>query len=363
MNASPPDLPSSDTRPGDRTLALFIQAVEDYAIFMLDPTGHVASWNAGAQQIKGYAPDDIIGRHFSVFYTPDDLAARKPQDELDRAARDGRVEDEGWRVRKDGSRFWANVVITAVRDAQGTLVGFAKVTRDLTERLRVAELERSRALAARAHIAREDEQRRMARELHDDLGQQLVALKMDVGVLHKDLMAADTNPRAMLRTERVLSMIDTIIGSVRRIASDLRPPLLDDLGLAAAIEWLANDFEQRHAITVTARVNLGAIEMNGPAASSLFRIVQEALNNVVRHAGATRVTVDLDTGDRALALRIADNGVGAQLGAERDPASFGLLGMGERVHLLGGAIAFDSTPGHGFRISISVPIDAVAARD
>ncbi|HEX8672822.1 MAG TPA: PAS domain S-box protein [Longimicrobium sp.] len=119
---------------------LLVDSVRDYAIFALDAGGHVLSWNAGAQRLKGYLPHEIIGRHFSNFYPQVDIEARKPEWELETAIRDGSVEDEGWRLRKDGTRFWANVVITALRDESGTLVGFAKVTRDLTERRRSEEL-------------------------------------------------------------------------------------------------------------------------------------------------------------------------------------------------------------------------------
>jgi PAS domain S-box-containing protein len=115
---------------------LLVDSVRDYAIFALDTHGNVVSWNAGAKRIKGYEAHEIIGRHFSNFYPEEDKAARKPERELEDAIRDGRVEDEGWRIRKDGTRFWANVVITALRDESGTLVGFAKVTRDLTARAR-----------------------------------------------------------------------------------------------------------------------------------------------------------------------------------------------------------------------------------
>jgi PAS domain S-box-containing protein len=116
---------------------LLVESVSDYAIFALDPDGVVVTWNAGAERLKGYRPNEIIGRHFSTFYAPGDIAADKPATELRKAARDGRFEDEGWRVRKDGTAFWANVVITALRDTTGALVGFAKVARDLTERRRV----------------------------------------------------------------------------------------------------------------------------------------------------------------------------------------------------------------------------------
>jgi PAS domain S-box-containing protein len=118
---------------------LLVESVIDYAIFALSPEGIILSWNAGAQRFKGYRPEEIIGRHFSVFYRLEDKASGKPQWELEVAARDGRVEDEGWRLRKDGTMFWANVVITALRDPHGTLVGYAKVTRDLTERRRTEE--------------------------------------------------------------------------------------------------------------------------------------------------------------------------------------------------------------------------------
>ncbi|HEX6511994.1 MAG TPA: PAS domain S-box protein, partial [Chloroflexota bacterium] len=122
----------------DELFRLLVESVEDYAIFLLSPDGHVMSWNQGAERIKGYSAGDILGRHFSAFYPPEDQAAGKPDRLLAAAAAEGRVEDEGWRVRKDGSRLWANVVITALRD-QGELKGFAKVTRDLTERRQAEE--------------------------------------------------------------------------------------------------------------------------------------------------------------------------------------------------------------------------------
>jgi PAS domain S-box-containing protein len=134
---------------GGRIYELMVDSVRDYAIFMLDPDGHVASWNKGAQRIKGYTADEIIGRHFSTFYPPEDIAAGKPPAELKQATRQGKFEEEGIRLRKDGSAFWASVVITAVRDEDGSLVGFAKVTRDLTERRAAQE----RAIADARRLA------------------------------------------------------------------------------------------------------------------------------------------------------------------------------------------------------------------
>jgi PAS domain S-box-containing protein len=143
---------AEELRQSEEKLRLMIASVSDYAIFMLEPDGRVASWNPGARRIKGYRPDEIIGTHFSRFYPPEDVEASKPAHELDTAAAQGRFEDEGWRVRKDGSRFWANVVISAVRDDGGTLLGFTKVTRDMTER-RKAEEDRARRAVQQEALA------------------------------------------------------------------------------------------------------------------------------------------------------------------------------------------------------------------
>lgn len=154
-------------RRSEERFRLMVESVQDYAIFMLDPAGHIATWNAGAERLKGYAAHEIVGQHFSTFYPQDALDRGWPAEELRRAAADGRIEDEGWRVRKDGSRFWANVVITALRDEDGTLRGYAKVTRDLSERkaaeegarrLAAEEAARQAAEAAAAEVERQREQ-------------------------------------------------------------------------------------------------------------------------------------------------------------------------------------------------------------
>jgi PAS domain S-box-containing protein len=143
---------------GDDLFRLMVECVTDYAIFMLDPAGRVSTWNAGARRLKGWEADEIIGRHFSAFYPAEDVVAGKPDRELVEAAAVGRFEDEGWRLRKDGSRFWANVIITALRDRDGVLRGFGKVTRDLAARKEAEEAQR-RAAADRA---RAEEQARAA---------------------------------------------------------------------------------------------------------------------------------------------------------------------------------------------------------
>jgi len=145
-------------RESEERFRLLVQSVKEYAIFMLDPTGHVATWNEGAERINGYAEAEIVGQHFSKFYPPEDVARHKPQRELEIATRTGKYEEEGWRIRKDRSRFWSSVLITALRNSDGQLIGFAKVTRDLTER-RAAE---ARALDQARRVAVEEGARRQA---------------------------------------------------------------------------------------------------------------------------------------------------------------------------------------------------------
>ena len=155
---------------------LLVETVVDYAIFVLDATGHIRSWNPGAERLKGYRADEIIGKHFSIFYPEVDLRAGKPQRELEIASATGRVEDEGWRLRKDGSRFWANVVITALRDRSGELVGFAKVTRDLTARRNAEEQARQLAAESAARAEAERQSAEMSR-LNEELQRQALELE------------------------------------------------------------------------------------------------------------------------------------------------------------------------------------------
>lgn len=147
---------TENLRQSEERFRLFVHSIKDYAIFMLDPTGHVVSWNEGARQLKGYSEAEILGTHFSAFYTSEDAARGLPERLLEQALREGRVDTEGWRVRKDGTRFWANVVITALRDANGELIGFGKVTRDLTDRKRREE--------ERLHLVEERVARQSAEE-------------------------------------------------------------------------------------------------------------------------------------------------------------------------------------------------------
>jgi PAS domain S-box-containing protein len=187
---------------------LLVESVRDYAIFALDPTGHIISWNEGAERIKGYRVNEILGRHFSVFYPQEDRARGKPAHALEVAAAEGRYEDEQWRVRKDGSRFWANVVITALHNKRGELVGFAKVTRDLTERRAATE----RAIADARRIAAQEAARAAAEERAHELSALLEQMRAQAEELDRQRAEAQT-------------LAAELSATTYSIAHDLRAPL------------------------------------------------------------------------------------------------------------------------------------------
>lgn len=346
----------------EQRLRLMIDSVQDYAIFMLSPTGDITSWNNGAERIKGYSADEIIGRHFSVFYPPESKTAGVPERMLEAAVKQGRVEAEGWRIRRDGSRFWADVIISPVRDEAGVLQGFTKVTRDLTERKRLEEMEHFGELATASERAREEEKKRIARELHDDLGQQLTALKMGAVALQQELDAGHRTPETAAMGRRQITQIDETMNAIRRIASDLRPTLLDDLGLLPAVEWLAEDFSRRYGIRTSTRLSPGELEFSDTAATAIFRIVQEALTNVARHAHATEVTITVAKINEQCEVRIEDDGNGAVPDAHEKPDSFGLRGIRERVRQLNGSVSLSNGGNGGFCVQTVLPIEAIIRR-
>ena len=602
---------------------LLVSSVKDYAIFMLDPSGRIISWNEGAERIKGYKKEEIIGRHMSVFYTPEEIQRGEPEYNLSQARLHGRFEQEGWRLRKDGSIFWANVVFTAVHDPQGNIMGYGKVTRDITERkkateqiaymarlmedtsdaifstgpsfmirtwnkaaemffgytaeeaigksagnlLRVdlgeevihairrelvesnywkgevyykskngstltvllsasgvrnpqgdlegfvmvcrdfterkklelqlhqfnkelewqvakktAELtdykyaldqsaivsitdekgvikyvngnfckishyreeeligqhhhiissryhpawffrdmwltiskgkvwkgeirnkakdgaiywvymtiipflnekgepfeyialdsdisERKKAealldqsyqdirqLASHLQDVREEERAGIAREIHDELGQQLTGLKMDLSWIGKRKLIQDDN-EASQKVVTIMNLLDTTIKTVRRIATDLRPSILDDLGLLAAIEWQSQEFGNRSGISTDFSTTLYEFKYPPTIAIGLFRICQESLTNVARHAAATSIRISLEEENENIVLTIRDNGKGFDTQKIGGKKTLGLLGMKERTLMMGGEFRIESLPGKGTALLVTVPITA-----
>ncbi len=342
---------------------LFVEAVSDYAIFMLDPEGRVTTWNTGAERIKGYKASEIIGQHFSCFYPEQDIRAGKPNRELEAAVQHGRLEDEGWRLRKDGSSFWANVIITPVRDQTNKLIGFAKVTRDVTERM---QKEKSlRDLTAHLLQMQDEERRRIGRDLHDSLGQCVTAMKISLDTLAQRL-GSDVE-----LSQHVLQCVDLAgecVKEVRTLSYLLYPPMLEEMGLKSAIPWYLEGFTARSGIQVSFRVAADFPRLSRVTELALFRVLQESLTNVHRHSGSQTGHVELLTTQGTAVLEIRDDGKGipsiildeaGQCGPR--VIRVGLRGMRERMEQLGGKLEISSTQ-HGATVTatVSVPEGAQA---
>jgi signal transduction histidine kinase len=269
-------------------------------------------------------------------------------------------------LRADGSEFPLDATISTINyHGQRRYVA---VVRDVTERVRMAnELKAShdslRELSAALQSIREEEKTRIARELHDELGQALTALKMDASAIAGEL--APHQGELIRRANGMKALIDSTVAAVRRISADLRPVMLDSLGLAPTLEWLSRDFEAHSGIKVMLDVPDEDMGAGNDAATAVFRIAQEALTNVARHARARTVRIALAREADALRLTVTDDGVGmadARQGDVRKARSFGLLGMRERATVLGGQFSVKKGPRGGTVVEAVVPADAGAGR-
>ena len=317
---------------------LLVEGVKDHAIFLLDPTGHVLTWNAGAERINGYKASEIVGQHFSKFYPQEAVRTNWPAHELEVAAQTGQFEDENWRVRKDGSSFWSSVMITALRDAQGKLYGFSKVTRDMTERRELEQ--RLRELSGRLLRVQDEERRRIARELHESLSQELSAMKM---MLESTLLQGALEPAAKDSLEEALQLGDRVLQGVRSLSYLLHPPLLDDAGRVPALQWYADGVSKRSNINVNLEIRPPKFpRLASEIETSIFRIVQEALTNVYRHSGSKTADVVLEQSAGRACVRIRDYGKGIPPDVQSKlsaAAGVGLGGMRERTRQCGGELS------------------------
>jgi two-component system, NarL family, sensor histidine kinase UhpB len=304
---------------------------------------------------------ELLSLTFQDITHPDDLGADLAQV---RQVLDGQIDTytmEKRYLRKDGSELWIALTVALVHDDTGKPDYFISVVVDTTERKRAEESlrisrEELRRLSAHVQQIREEEMARIARELHDDFGQQLTALKMAVTLVEQK------KPAFTHDLHRLYALIDQLIDSVRLIAADLRPAMLDDLGLIPAIDWLTNEFSARYNVRVIRHIDAQAFTFNRESRIEVFRIVQEALTNVARHSGATEVVLDIARCDPHCIVRIADNGRGAVRTAHLGRQSFGLLGMRERAALLGGDIQIRTSPGSGFVLTVTLPLAAVETK-
>lgn len=348
-----------------------IVAHADDAIISRRLDGTILTWNPAAERLFGYRSEDMIGSDIRMLNSPN-----TPPDQCLLAERalkgEAIVNFETVRRRKDGSDVDVAVTISLVRDSSGKVTTSTAILRDISERKvlearlhktlqqqREAEAEvresrdRLRELSSALQTIREEEKSRIARELHDELGQALTALKMDTSAIESELDHAQAALKK--RAADMKQLIDATVTSVRRISADLRPVMLDNLGLVPTLEWLTKDFASRSGITVDLDIpdeNLGA---SGDAATAVFRIVQEALTNVARHAQADHVNVNIVRSGGNVVVRVRDNGKGFTEADTRKARSFGLLGMRERAYVLGGECRVTRHPQGGTQVEALIP--------
>jgi two-component system, chemotaxis family, CheB/CheR fusion protein len=360
-------------RLSEERLRLLIDSALDYAIFTMTEEGIIDSWNPGAQRMFGYTADEIVGRNFEVLFTQQDREAGVQARELNEARRSGRAADERYHVRKDGSRFYCSGVTRRLGEGG---IGFAKIARDLTSQLQAAEalqvanseldgrvrqrtsqLESAvaehdaatRAVTGLLHrlvSAQEDERRRIARDLHDHFGQQLTSLRL---ALERTQRAIETGSSNTDEITNAFALTKEIGRDLDFLAWELRPMALDELGLAAALPRFVKEWSALVGTPTEFRSgNFEAGHLSPDAEVAFFRVAQEALNNVAKHAHATRADVVLSSSDGQVVLVVEDDGVGFD---PTDVATLahgvGLASMRERATLVGAALQIESAPGRG----------------
>ena len=304
VRSSAPLTPADLTGLGDEVFRRLVDSVHDYAIFLLTPSGVIATWNDGAERIKGYSASEAIGRHFSMFYTPEALAADWPAEELRRAGREGRLEDEGWRLRKDGTRFWANVLISPLRNEDGRLLGFSKVTRDLTQRRRIEALE-SEGRRISDFIAM------LSHELRNPLApiQNAAAILMQHELPKQAAWCAGVIERQATHLRR---LVDDLL-DVSRIASGkirVDKTVLDFGALVRDAVDGARPTIAAHRHTLNLHISEASPQVLGDA-TRLTQVIVNLLNNATRYTpDGGRIAVAVDATADQVVFGVADNGVG-----------------------------------------------------
>jgi signal transduction histidine kinase len=318
-----------------------------------------------------------------VFFTEEDVRAGKPQQILETAAREGRSEQEGVRRRKDGTLFWVNGLVTALRDKSGKLVGFSKITRDITERMEqqealkreMAEKEKARdqlrkseeslrRLSLNLLRTQDEERKRIGREMHDSLGQYLSALKMKLGTL----AIRDTTLSADAAEELVqcAALLDECVKEVRTISYLLYPPMLEEMGLKSAISWYLDGFTQRSGLKTTFEISPDIDRTSRDVELALFRVLQEALTNVHKHSGSALADIRLFRAGDSIVLEVRDYGKGLSEAVLNESngnwyasLGVGLRGMNERMRQLGGELSIShANPGTLVRAEVPVHLES-----
>ena len=322
-----------------------VEGIKDYAIMLLDPEGHVVNVNSGAQEVLGYRPDELQGRHISCFFPGQNREAAEY--ELATVKASGRFEVEAPRLHKDGREFWANIVTIALQDASGKVRGFAKVVRNISVRKQAEEL--SRRLSIRMMEAQDEERRRISRELHDSAGPSLAALVMNLARVDKGASGLGKTARSALSESLMLAK--ECAQQLRTMSYDLHPPLLEEAGLASALRWYMEGFAKRGEVKTELEIPPDLGRLPKEVEFTIFRVVQAAVSNVHRHSGSPTAKVRIVSDADRVIVEVTDQGKGMPL---RVAEGLGIRGMRERVGQLGGNFEIAGNGG-GTTVRASIP--------
>jgi PAS domain S-box-containing protein len=333
------------------------------AIITVDEKQHIVLFNKAAEDVflcpraeavgaplDWFIPERFRSSHRELVHGFGDTAAMSRRMGQARVVRG---------LRRNGEEFPIEASISQIVERGQHY--YTVILRDVTARVAAEEaLRRSKdeiqSLSLAANTAREQEKSRIARELHDELGQSLTALKIDVGWLREH--EGMDRPEVAGKLGAMQALLDDTVAAARRIASDLRPLMLDDLGLTAACEWQVQSFTERTGIPCELTLGLGELDLPDPYATTVFRVLQETLTNVAKHARPERVDVNLERSASEIVLTVQDDGRGFDPAQAPNAGSFGLIGLRERAYLVGGDLAIDSAPGRGTRVELRVPVKA-----
>jgi len=344
-----------------RKLSIAVEQSPD-AICITDPDGIIEYVNPRTIQLTGFSTEELINQNTRIFSSGEKTKEEYAQ--MWQIIKSGKIwSGELHNKKKNGELYWESTTISPIFDSTGQITHFLAIKEDITDRKR-AEIafnnseNQLRKFASHLQNVREEEKVALAREIHDDLGQTLVALKIDMGLLKNKVIktnAPSASEDILVKFDHILTLIDTTIKTARRIMNGLRPELLELNGFVATATTYLREFEDRHKIKSEFSSKISTIEMDSQQSLVFFRILQEALNNIAKHSKATLVKIQLRNESNKLVLEIIDNGIGFDKNISGRQDSYGMIGMKERVVLLEGELDIISEEGQGTCVRVEIP--------